>query len=54
MCVCMYVRMYVCVAYVHTAHKPIHCPILLQSLSRLDRIAADKVHKCTGEVFKVS
>ncbi len=28
--------------------------ITRQSLSRLGHIAADKVHRCTGEVFKVS
>ena len=42
---CMYVCMYVCFAYVHTAHKPIHRPILLQSLSRLNQIAANKDQK---------
>ena len=41
----MYVCMYVCFAYVHTAHKPIHRPILLQSLSRLNQIAANRDQK---------
>ena len=41
----MYVCMYVCFAYVHTAHKPRHRPILLQSLSRLNQIAANRDQK---------